>query len=385
MGCHAAVNALAAARDAVLADPGAVDAARWRGTPALTRRRACVAAPRILVTGDAAGYVEPFTGEGLGWAIATGAAAGRLAAHMRAAPDAWRAWPAQPRSSMPLRSACRASTARSTSGGVMRSAIAAQAARGMRSSGSAVAIDRRCAGIRRRLRRGARLANRSGIDERGCAAAGAGAAFYPDPGAAPPPGTAERMALWSRTARTLAARAASDALARARVDASRITHVITASCTGFESPGIDAHLIETLSLPRTCRRLNVGFMGCHAAVNALAAARDAVLADPGAAALVCCAEVSSAHFHRSSRLDQLVANTLFADGAAAAPSTRGAARAMAIAPVTRSGLRRVSAMARQRSRCVRTSARCCAGHARQASGAAGRCDRLRPRRDPNAR
>ncbi|MFM8733271.1 MAG: type III polyketide synthase [Phycisphaerales bacterium] len=164
----------------------------------------------------------------------------------------------------------------------------------------------------------ARLADRSGIDERGCAAAGAGAAFYPDPGAAPPPGTAERMALWSRTARTLAARAASDALARARVDASRITHVITASCTGFESPGIDAHLIETLGLPRTCRRLNVGFMGCHAAVNALAAARDAVLADPGAAALVCCAEVSSAHFHRSSRLDQLVANTLFADGAAAA-------------------------------------------------------------------
>ena len=78
-------------------DPGAVDAARWRGTPALTRRRACVAAPRILVTGDAAGYVEPFTGEGMGWAIATGAAAGRLAAHMRTAPDAWRAWPAQHR------------------------------------------------------------------------------------------------------------------------------------------------------------------------------------------------------------------------------------------------------------------------------------------------
>ena len=164
----------------------------------------------------------------------------------------------------------------------------------------------------------ARLADRSGIDERGCAAAGAGAAFYPDPGAAPPPGTAERMALWSRTARTLAVRAASDALVRSGVDASRITHVITASCTGFESPGIDAHLIETLGLPRTCRRLNVGFMGCHAAVNALAAARDAALADPGAAALVCCTEVSSAHFHRSSRLDQLVANTLFADGAAAA-------------------------------------------------------------------
>ena len=163
-----------------------------------------------------------------------------------------------------------------------------------------------------------RLAERSGIEERGCAAAGAGAEFYPSPADGPPPGTAERMALWSRTARILSARAASGALERAGIDSSRITYVITASCTGFESPGIDAHLVEALGLPRTCRRLNVGFMGCHAAVNALAAARDAVLADPGVTALVCCAEVSSAHFHRSRRLDQLVANTLFADGAAAA-------------------------------------------------------------------
>ena len=52
--------------------------ARWRGTPRLTRRRA-VAAWRVLVAGDAAGYVEPFTGEGMAWAMATGVAAGRLA------------------------------------------------------------------------------------------------------------------------------------------------------------------------------------------------------------------------------------------------------------------------------------------------------------------
>jgi predicted naringenin-chalcone synthase len=166
-----------------------------------------------------------------------------------------------------------------------------------------------------------RLAARSGIDERGCAASGAGAGFYPDPGSAAPPGTAARMALWSRTARALALDASRTALDRAGVPASRITHVITASCTGFESPGIDAHLIESLGVARSSKRLNVGFMGCHAAVNALAAARDAVLADGKAAALVCCAEVSSAHFHRSERLDQLVANTLFADGAAAAVVT----------------------------------------------------------------
>lgn len=42
----------------------------WRGTPPLTRRAGRVAAYRLFVLGDAAGYVEPFTGEGIGWALA---------------------------------------------------------------------------------------------------------------------------------------------------------------------------------------------------------------------------------------------------------------------------------------------------------------------------
>jgi flavin-dependent dehydrogenase len=44
-------------------------AAPWRATPALTRRSTPPAAERVLLLGDAAGYVEPFTGEGLGWAL----------------------------------------------------------------------------------------------------------------------------------------------------------------------------------------------------------------------------------------------------------------------------------------------------------------------------
>jgi flavin-dependent dehydrogenase len=42
----------------------------WIGTPPLTRRPANVAAERLFLVGDAAGYVEPFTGEGMSWAIA---------------------------------------------------------------------------------------------------------------------------------------------------------------------------------------------------------------------------------------------------------------------------------------------------------------------------
>ncbi|GIW88753.1 MAG: hypothetical protein KatS3mg108_3077 [Isosphaeraceae bacterium] len=48
--------------------PG-VDRLGWRGTPRLTRRVDRVAEGRVYRVGDAAGYVEPFTGEGIAWAI----------------------------------------------------------------------------------------------------------------------------------------------------------------------------------------------------------------------------------------------------------------------------------------------------------------------------
>ena len=51
----------------------------WRGTPALTRRRAWVARDRVICVGDAAGYIEPFTGEGMSWAIEGAVAAARIA------------------------------------------------------------------------------------------------------------------------------------------------------------------------------------------------------------------------------------------------------------------------------------------------------------------
>jgi flavin-dependent dehydrogenase len=43
--------------------------ARWRGTPELTRRPERPFGERVVAVGDAAGYVEPFTGEGMAWAM----------------------------------------------------------------------------------------------------------------------------------------------------------------------------------------------------------------------------------------------------------------------------------------------------------------------------
>jgi flavin-dependent dehydrogenase len=51
----------------------------WKGTVSLTRRRQKLAAHRIFVIGDAAAYVEPFTGEGIAWALASAEAVTPLA------------------------------------------------------------------------------------------------------------------------------------------------------------------------------------------------------------------------------------------------------------------------------------------------------------------
>lgn len=97
-----------------------------------------------------------------------------------------------------------------------------------------------------------------------------------------------------------------------------VTHVVTASCTGFFAPGPDYVLVRDLGLPPTTRRLHVGFMGCYAAFPALAAARSICAEDPGAVVLVVCAELCSLHLEASDDPDTIVASAVFADGAAAA-------------------------------------------------------------------
>ncbi|RTL39759.1 MAG: NAD(P)/FAD-dependent oxidoreductase [Candidatus Melainabacteria bacterium] len=60
--------------------PEALMTAQWNGTESLTRRRKEIAAERIFVIGDACGYAEPFTGEGIAWALTSAVGVADLAA-----------------------------------------------------------------------------------------------------------------------------------------------------------------------------------------------------------------------------------------------------------------------------------------------------------------
>lgn len=101
------------------------------------------------------------------------------------------------------------------------------------------------------------------------------------------PSTGQRMGWYANAAARLAVQSAGDALENAGVGATAVTHLVTASCTGFEAPGVDVGLIDALGLDADVARTNIGFMGCHAALNALRVARAFVEADPQACVLVC--------------------------------------------------------------------------------------------------
>jgi predicted naringenin-chalcone synthase len=140
------------------------------------------------------------------------------------------------------------------------------------------------------------------------------------------PTTAARMAEYERLAPGLALPAARAALAASGVSPASVTHLVTVSCTGFVSPGVDAALIGELGLRPSVERTHVGFMGCHGALNGLRVARSFVEDDPGAVPLLCAVELCTLHFAYGWDPEMLVANALFADGAAALVGTgRGGA------------------------------------------------------------
>jgi predicted naringenin-chalcone synthase len=129
------------------------------------------------------------------------------------------------------------------------------------------------------------------------------------------PTTRDRMRKFEEEASALAVAAARGALADARVAATTVTHLVTVSCTGFYAPGFDIALIKELRLGAGIARTQVGFMGCHGALNGLRVAQAFVTADPTACVLLCAVEMCSLHHQYGWNAEKVVANSLFADGA----------------------------------------------------------------------
>ena len=150
------------------------------------------------------------------------------------------------------------------------------------------------------------------------AAAPDDAAFVGAGGRLLSPTTGARNQRFIVSAPELTAAAARTALADGGIDPSAVTHVVTVSCTGLFAPGPDYRLVRDLGLRPTVERCHLGFIGCAAALPALRVASALAASRPDAVVLVVCTELCTLHLRPSNDPQQIVAASVFADGAAAA-------------------------------------------------------------------
>ncbi|MGE3728339.1 MAG: type III polyketide synthase, partial [Candidatus Sericytochromatia bacterium] len=143
--------------------------------------------------------------------------------------------------------------------------------------------------------------------------------YPPTPDLEPFPGLSQRMAVFQQTALPLALKAVQACFDKeSALPRSDITHLIAVSCTGLSAPGLDLMLLKALELPSSTMRTGVNFMGCYAALHGLKLSDAICRSQPEAVVLLVCVELCTQHFQKDPSPDNLAANLLFADGAAAA-------------------------------------------------------------------
>lgn len=96
---------------------------------------------------------------------------------------------------------------------------------------------------------------------------------------------------------------------------SGVDALITATCTHASAPGLEQPILAHTPVPASAQRWNLGFMGCSAGLAGMRLVHRT--GGPGLPALIVACELSSLHFQYTDELDQMTANLLFADGAAA--------------------------------------------------------------------
>ncbi len=92
----------------------------------------------------------------------------------------------------------------------------------------------------------------------------------------------------------------------------QVQNLITVSCTGYQTPGLDFSLIKYLNLNQNIFRYNIGAMGCYAGITALRLASNLPQNT-----LLLCLELCSLHFQSEPiSFSSLTSNALFGDGTA---------------------------------------------------------------------
>ncbi|RYH01806.1 type III polyketide synthase [Salipiger sp. IMCC34102] len=134
-----------------------------------------------------------------------------------------------------------------------------------------------------------------------------------------PHGWADRNAMYMQAGKDLFLKAASAALADARLDPADVDTIVTVSSTGIATPTFEAQAAREMCFRPDVRRVPVFGLGCAGGVTGLSIARRLAAADPGSLVLMVAVETCSLAF-RSDRLQKadVIATVLFGDGAAAA-------------------------------------------------------------------
>jgi predicted naringenin-chalcone synthase len=124
----------------------------------------------------------------------------------------------------------------------------------------------------------------------------------------------KRMELYKEKAIPLGSMAIDAVLSQTNIKPADFTHLITVSCTGLMTPGLELLIAERYGLEHT-EKSAVNFLGCYAALKALKQAHYIAQANPEACILILSIELCSLHFYPSDVNEDITANFLFADGA----------------------------------------------------------------------
>lgn len=116
----------------------------------------------------------------------------------------------------------------------------------------------------------------------------------------------------------MAAQAARQALADARLEPGQVDAIVTSHTTSFTVPGLDVHLVGALGLRHDVVRMPIATMACAGGAQALIRAHGYTQAHPGARVLVVVGEVPSTIYHRSETTDEsMMYRALFGDSGSA--------------------------------------------------------------------